>query len=128
MPRERDNSLDQSSDNMYKREQIRYQWMLESLQKFRIFFAGLVFAILSFSIQFSITSSQSPIKCFQIISWISLLGTGVLAIKDAGGFVSKYPEKSFEGLSEQWRIFMWGLFVVAMVLLILTRIIPNNAT
>ena len=125
---QRGDAPDRNADDMFQRERIRYQWMLESVQKFKFFFAGLVFAILSFSVQFSITPANCTIKWSQATGWACLLITGVLALKDTGGFVKIYNEKSFDGLGSNWRVLMWVLFVAAMFLLIITRIIPNNAT
>jgi hypothetical protein len=79
-------------------ERLRYQWMLDSVSKFRLFFAGLVFAMLSFSIQFAIVNSNRGAKWYQLAAWLLLLLTGMLALSEAGGFVVKHTEDVFEGL------------------------------
>src|SRR5207245_4871214 len=66
-------------------ERVRYQWMLETLGKFRLFFAGLVFAMLSFSVQFSIVTANRAVTWCQFAAWLLLLVTGALALRDAGG-------------------------------------------
>lgn len=45
-------------EELAARERIRYQWMLDSVSRFRFFFAALVFAMLSFSIQFAIQTTD----------------------------------------------------------------------
>ena len=113
------------ADDMFQRERIRYQWMLESIQKFRVFFAGLVFAMLAFSIQFSIESPSTSAMWLQIAAWICLLLTGLLALRDAGGFVLLQTENKFSGLVITLRVFMWLLFVAALVLLAIARILAT---
>lgn len=80
-------------------ERVRYQWMLDSVSKFRLFFVGLVFAILSFSVQFSIVTGNRAAKGCQVAAWILLLATGMLSLRDAGGFVTRYTQDKFDGLS-----------------------------
>ncbi len=103
--------------------QIRHHAMLEAITKFRLFFAGLVFAILAFSVQFSVHSSNPLAKWFQASSWVFLIITGIFALRDAGGFVTKYTEKVFEGLSIKNRQRMWAFFLLSIVLLAISRFI-----
>lgn len=102
---------------------IRHQVMLEGIFRFRLFFAGLVFAILAFSVQFSVHSSDPWVKWLQASSWGLLLITGILALRDAGGFVTKYPENILKGLDAKNRWLMWVFFLLAIVLLALSRFI-----
>ena len=118
----------EAQEDLLARDRIRYQWMLDSVSKFRLFFAGLVFAMLSFSVQFSIVTANRAAKWCQVAAWLLLLGTGVLAVRDAGGFVSKYTQDKFEGLSSAMRWLMWGCFVLALVLLMIVRLLSNWAT
>ena len=106
-----------------KENQIRFQAMLEGIVKFRLFFTGLVFAILAFSVQFSVHSSNPWVKWLQASSWVLLIITGILALRDAGGFKTKYTENVFQGLSEKNRRRMWAFFLLAIVLLALSRFI-----
>jgi hypothetical protein len=117
-----DSSLGREEEHRFASERIRYEWMLASLQKFRLFFAGLVFAILSFSVQFAIKPSNNFTALFQLFSWLSLLLTGILALRDAGGFFSEYTERAFQGLKPEMRHLMWILFVSAIFMLILVRV------
>lgn len=121
----RSDGLDREAEDRYQRERIRYDWMLQSIQKFRVFFAGLVFAILAFSIQFPVVSGRDGVWVSQVIGWVALLFCGLLALKDAGGLVTKYTADVFDGLSSWWRGCMWGSFVLALLLLGLARVLDN---
>jgi hypothetical protein len=67
------------------RERIRYQWMLDSVSKFRFFFAGLVFAMLSFSVQFAIYTTDRVARWCQALSWALLAVTGMLSFATQEG-------------------------------------------
>lgn len=104
-------------------DKIRHQAILSSLTKYRFFFAGLIFAILSYSIQKPISSCYWFFTWSENISWLLLLLSGLLAIKECGGFSSKLTEDAiFSGLSPKYRKAMYSLFVIAMILLVLSRI------
>ena len=87
-------------DDRVARDRIRYQWMLDSVSKFRLLFVGLVFAILSFSVQFSVAIANRAAKGCQLAAWILLLLTGMLSLRDAGGFVAKNTDDVFCRLQE----------------------------
>jgi hypothetical protein len=114
-------------EDLMIRERIRYQWMLEGVSKFRFFFAGLVFAMLSFSVQFAVQTTDPTARWCQVIAWTFLVVTGMLALRDAGGFVTKYTENVFEGLSPTIRRFMWACFFLGVVFLAATRVISDRA-
>jgi len=103
-------------------EKIRYQTMLSSLHKFRLFFAGLVFAILSFAIQYPIKSNYVLIKILESASWILFAITGYFALKDLGGFHSLYTEKALEGIGGKKRKWMWCIFLAGIIALMLSKI------
>lgn len=107
---------------------VRYQWMLDSVSKFRLFFAGLVFAMLAFSIQFSVVTANQATKWCQLAAWILLLLTGMLSLRDAGGFVAKNTQDVFDGLPPSVRRLMWACFLLAIVLLMTARLLSNWAT
>lgn len=106
-----------------KLEEIRHQAVLSSLTKFRFFFAGLIFAVLSYSIQKPVDSVSPYLNWAESISWLLLLASGLFAVKECGGFNLKLTEDAvFSGLSERYRKVMYGLFILAMLLLVLSRI------
>src|SRR2546428_13645348 len=112
-------------DDLMAAGPLRYQWMLDSVSKFRLFFAGLVFAILSFSVQFSVVTANRAAKGCQLAAWILLLVTGMLSVRDAGGFVTKNTQDVFEGLSPSTRWRMWACFLLAIVLLMSARLLSD---
>jgi hypothetical protein len=106
-------------DTQRRAEQDSNRLALESVYKFRFFFTALVFAILSFAIQFPVDTRSVWIKSAEAGSWALLLTAGCLALRDCGGFRA---DLSPVGLSNGWRRLMWALFVVAIVLLLLAKI------
>ena len=112
-------------DDLMAAGPLRYQWMLDSVSKFRLFFAGLVFAILSFSVQFSVATANRAAKGCQLAAWILLLLTGMLSLRDAGGFVAKNTDDVFEGLSPAVRRLMWACFLLAIILLMSARFLSD---
>jgi hypothetical protein len=113
-------------DDLMARDRLRYQWMLDSVSKFRLFFAGLVFATLSFSVQFSVASTNRVANWSQFVAWLLLLLTGVLSLRDAGGLVAKNTQDVFEGLSPALRRCMWACFLLAMILLMGARLLSTG--
>jgi hypothetical protein len=104
-------------------DKIRHQAILSSLTKYRFFFAGLIFAILSYSVQKPIESGNFLLNWSENVSWLFLLISGLLSIKECGGFSSKLTEDAvFSGLSERYRKAMYIFFVIAMLLLVFSRI------
>jgi hypothetical protein len=110
-------------DDLPPRERLGDAWVLERATKFRTFFAGLVFALLSFSVQFSVQTSTRRDWC-QFLAWTLLLITGCLALRDAGGFTTRDSDIRFEGLRPGMRRIMWMCFLVGVVLLVVMKIPP----
>lgn len=104
-------------------EKTRYRVMLESIYKFRQFFVAFVFAILSFSMQFSTKAKTLWVKLPEVAAWILLAATGYFALKDCGGFANKLTAIVVEGLDPRHRAWMWKLFFAAMILLLIARIV-----
>ena len=72
MTRPTRNSVDPVSGEMAL---TRDRAMVEAVYKFRFFFVGLVFAILSFAMQFPVTTDNQLIKITEAVSWFFLLIT-----------------------------------------------------
>ena len=104
-------------------EQIRYQAMLDSIYKFRLFWVGLLFAVLSFALQFPVKSTTLGVKLAEMLAWTLLFVTALFAIKDCGGFVGTITEKVTEGLRSSERRWMWRCFLAATLLLLLAKIL-----
>jgi len=119
-------AIQKGEENLIARERIRYQWMLEHIAKFRFFFVALVFAMLSFSVQFSVQGTNRAGMWCQAAAWLLLLLTGVFALRDAGGLVAKYTEDAFEGLKPATRQTMWMCFLLAVVLLTVARLVSDG--
>src|SRR5712692_9757797 len=117
---DRDDAEARAREDLATQERIRYQWMLDGISKFRFFFAGLVFAVLSFSVQFAAQTKYRPARWCQALAWAFLVLSGMLALRDAGGFVAKYTQDVLEGLSPCMRRFMWAFFLLGVLLLAAT--------
>lgn len=101
-------------------EKNRQRVALESAAKFRFFFVGLVFAILSFAIQFPVKSTELCLKLAEASSWGLIAITGLLALADIGGFsLSSEPKSS---LTRYARGAMWLCFLLGVVLLLTSKI------
>lgn len=101
-------------------EKNRQRIVLESAAKFRFFFVGLVFAILSFAIQFPVKSYELWLKLAEASSWGLIAVTGILALADIGGF-SPSPEPNLS-LTKFARGAMWLCFLLGVVLLLTAKI------
>lgn len=104
------------------------EWNLErvrNIYKFDFFFAGLVFAVLSFGMQFSVKSCCIYLRIAEGISWILFLLVGVCALYVCGGFLTQHTHGELEKRqkdSPKARRIMWVLFVVAIVILSIVKI------
>ena len=96
--------------------------MVEAIYKFRFFFVALVFAILSFAMQFPVVTASACIKSIEAFYWLLLIVTGFLAIKDCGGFASIINEEAINGLKQKQRKTMWALFFIAIILLFIAKV------
>ena len=82
--------------------------------------------MLSFSVQFAVQTTDRTARWCQVIAWFFLVVTGMLALRDAGGFVTKHTENVFEGLTPTTRRFMWACFFLGGVFLAATRVISDS--
>ena len=107
-------------------EKTRYEQMLGAVYKFRFFFVGLVFAMLSFAMQHPVTVTIVWVKYIEFLSWFFLIITGFLALGDCGGFSSKFTEKALDGLNPSLRSLMWKTFFTAVILLFAAKAMDSN--
>jgi hypothetical protein len=98
---------------------------VRSVYKFHFFFTALVFAILSFAIQFPVSSDILYIKLMEALSWLLIAATALLALKQIGGFSSEDTKKGFIGLGKKCRTGMWVLFFVGVSLLLSAKILNS---
>ena len=84
---------------------------VRSIYKFHFFFAALVFAILSFAIQFPVSSENLWIKIMEVVSWVLIAATALLTLKQVGGFAPIDTMEYHQGLNIRWRKVMWFLFL-----------------
>jgi hypothetical protein len=102
-----------------------YRLNLQYLMRFYFFFTGLIFAILSFSMQYSIKTSNNYIKISEIIAWFLLLIAGILGLKEIGAFTVKNIGKILERLRPAERLIMWIFFIGALLILVIARAISS---
>jgi hypothetical protein len=102
-----------------------YRLNLQYLMRFHFFFTGLTFAILSFSMQYSINTSIIYIKIAEIFAWFLLLILGILGLKEIGGFAVKNIGKVLERLGTIGRLIMWTFFTGALFILVIARAINS---
>jgi hypothetical protein len=103
-----------------EREKTNHRVSVESAVKFKFFFVGLVFAILSFAIQFPLKSTYPALKISEASSWGLMAITGILALVEIGGF--SVSETSTNGLTRWGRVAMWGCFLLGLLLLLASKI------
>ena len=103
-----------------EQEKNRQRVVLESAAKFRFFFVALVFAILSFAIQFPINTTEFYLKLAEASSWVLIAITGLLALADIGGF--SLSSESNTMLTKCARGTMWGCFLFGVLLLLVSKI------
>jgi hypothetical protein len=103
-------------------------WDLErvrNIYKFDFFFAGLVFAVLSFAMQFPTKSSFIYLVVAEGISWILFFLVGMCALYLCGGFLTQHTHGELERHQKHQpkvRSVMWVLFVIAVGILAIVRI------
>lgn len=98
---------------------------VRSIYKFHFFFTALVFAILSFAIQFPVSSENLWIKIMEVVSWVLIAATALLALKQIGGFAPIDTMEYHQGLNTRWRKVMWFLFFVGVWMLLIAKILNS---
>lgn len=98
---------------------------VRSIYKFHFFFTALVFAILSFAVQFPVSSENLWIKIMEVVSWVLIAATALLALKQVGGFAPIDTMEYHQGLNIRWRKVMWFLFFVGVWMLLIAKILNS---
>jgi hypothetical protein len=93
---------------------------IELASKFRFFFVALVFAILSFAVQFPTSTSSVWLKLVEATAWIGLAASGLLALVDVGAF--RIIRHSTGYLAPFGRVLMWFFFLIAIAALLVAKI------
>ena len=124
---ERNNSMLQANlHDLNIESQQRLQWLVRS-QKYKMFFAGLIFAVISFIGTHPIKLPFLVLKIFEVISSISLLFAGVLLLLRLNELSYKINAKGrrlkecFYGFIFNSNLSYWILFLIGMSLLLFNR-------
>ena len=105
------------------------EWDLERLRniyKFDFFFAGLVFAIVSFAMQFPIKNNCICLRIAEGVSWVLFLVVGICALYVCGGFLTRHTHEALQKRNEHLpavRCWMWRFFIGAIGILTIVKII-----
>jgi hypothetical protein len=119
-----DELKDKSRDER-KEDAELFRLNLQYLMRFYFFFTALIFAILSFSMQYSIKTSILYIKIAEVCAWFLLLISGILGLKEIGAFAVKDLGRVLGRLGTYERIIMWICFTGSLFLLIIARAINS---
>ncbi|EGQ7787760.1 MULTISPECIES: hypothetical protein [Vibrio harveyi group] len=111
-----------SDEELKERERIRYQWMLNRIQAFKVLVLTIALAMTAYSIN-AIEATTSLVS-LSIVSFscVCLLASIVLAGLDTGGAVF-YNEASQEGISKRKRMLLYVLMLVAATLLFVSKVV-----
>ncbi|HCE2144168.1 hypothetical protein [Vibrio parahaemolyticus] len=111
-----------SDNDLKERERIRYQWMLNRIQAFKVLVLTIALAMTAYSIS-SIESTTSLVSLYIVsFSSVCLLVSIVLAGLDAGGAVFYY-EASQEDIGKRKRILLYLLMLVAATFLFISKVV-----
>jgi len=96
----------------------------KAIHKFKFFFAGLVFAVLSFVIQFPVKTNHFWIKVLESSSWVLFGSVALLALRNIGGFSLEDTNKGAyrTGLAKTWMFIMWLLFFFGVTAILVAKI------
>lgn len=111
----------------------------EYIRKFRMFFTGLIFAIISFVGSHPISTSNSCLKIIEITALTSLLISGFLLLAKLSGVYVKGAYNDLTKIRYKFFYFIfninmhyWLLFIIGMILILIDRSIalfdPITAT
>ena len=104
-------------------------WNLErvrNIYKFDFFFTGLVFAIVSFAIQFPVKNKSWILKIVEGFSWLLFIIAGICSLYVCGGFITRHTEivlKKREARIPKVRFCMWLFFIAAILVLVIVKIV-----
>lgn len=111
----------------------------EYIRKFHMFFAGLIFAIISFVGSHPISTTSNYIKIIEISALSCLLISGFLLLAKLSGVKFKNPYHDLKKERDKFFYFIfninthyWILFIIGMILILIDRSIvlfnPITAT
>jgi hypothetical protein len=94
-------------------------------QKFKMFFTGLIFAILSFIGTYPIKTTATYLKVFEIISSFSLLFSGLFLLTELAVFsqvmTNEFYLRKICLYMHGKKLNYWTLFIIGMCLMIVDR-------
>ncbi len=100
----------------------------EYIRKFRMFFTGLIFAIISFIGSHPISTSNSYLKIIEITALTSLLISGFLLLAKLSGVYVKVAYNDLKKIRDRFFYFIfninmhyWLLFIIGMILILIDR-------
>ena len=100
---------------------------IDAEHKSRFFFAALIFAILSFAIQFPIKGNCIILKIAEVFSWFIMILSGYFSLVICGGISIKIISGSAQIINDhfhkEWtnEILMWRLFYSSLFLLLVVK-------
>ena len=130
------------SDNTIEFEKMNHAESLadkEHIRRFRMFFTGLMFAIISFIGSHPISTSNSYLKIIEITALTSLLISGFLLLAKLSGVYIKVAYNDLKKIKYKFLFFIfninmhyWLFFIIGMILILIDRSIalfnPITAT
>jgi ABC-type transport system involved in cytochrome c biogenesis permease component len=113
--------IDPVQERLKQMEDKLHLLNVQFLKRFYFFFTGLVFAVLSFAIQYPVKTTNLFISIGEAISWVLLAIAGFLALREIGAFHLKDTKKALESLKERQRWCMWASFIAGVGLLLAAK-------
>jgi preprotein translocase subunit Sec61beta len=115
-------SQSEPEDNdLQKMERIRYQYMLDRIQKFKSLIIAAILGMMAYAANATNSANNTLTIILLAISCITLLLSLVIAGMDAGGAVF-YNERSQEGVSKKTRIIMYICILFAAFLIFVAQV------
>lgn len=116
------NSQKTSENNdLQERERIRYQYMLNRIQKFKNLVLAVSLGMMAYAANATNSANNSLTIFLLAFSCMTLLISLIIAGLDAGGAIF-YNEPSQEGVSKKVRITMYICILISSVLIFIAQI------